>query len=162
MHRLSDHYGRNVIRREILRQPAFQPFGFDGFEPSGNDPQGIAHGDSRALRSIIYGQNTSHDLTLSNSSNNTGPHTLTDIPDTKHTVLAVRHTARNPHTALSDIQFLEEAAQRALRIDQSEEGIDRHALLLHRIAVAHRHGIILEVWPSTVTHSGVPIASCRR
>ena len=30
--------------------------------------------------------------------------------------------ARNPHTALSDIQFLEEAAQRALRIDQSETG----------------------------------------
>ena len=67
---------------------------FDGFEPSGNDPQGIAHGDSRALRSIIYGQNTSHDLTLSNSSNNTGPHTLTNIPDTKHTVLAVRRTRR--------------------------------------------------------------------
>ncbi len=46
--------------------------------------------------SIIYGQNTSHDLTLSNSSNNTGPHTLTDIPDTKHTVLAVRHTRAKP------------------------------------------------------------------
>ena len=57
---LPHDYRTNVLGGEIFCQPRFEPLRLDGLQSSGDQAQGIAHGDSRTLRAVIYGKDASH------------------------------------------------------------------------------------------------------
>lgn len=60
LHGFAQHDGRDLLTREVVGQPSFELLRFDGHQPSGDDAQRVAHGNPRALRPVVYGQNASH------------------------------------------------------------------------------------------------------
>lgn len=78
------------------------------------------------------------------------------------TMLSESKILNRPIIAPLQVHFPEQLAVRALLFDERRQRLDHDALLLHRIAVAHRHGTVLERLPSTVTQNGVPMAPWRR
>ena len=57
---LTQNYRTNVLAGKIVCEPLFELAGFDSHEPPGDEPQGIAHGNARALGAVIYGKDAGH------------------------------------------------------------------------------------------------------
>ena len=60
LRRFAEHYYINVVFGEIVCQITFELFGLHRRQRARDDPQRVAHRESRAPRTVVYRQNASH------------------------------------------------------------------------------------------------------